>query len=63
MSGRIIKIIKTKVPSAGYALPPVVWDGRDDRGNKVGRGIYIFTVTVSTATGETAKASGRMIIL
>jgi hypothetical protein len=63
LNGRIIKIIKTKVPSAGYSLQPVVWDGKDDGGNRVGRGIYPFTVTVTTEMGETAKASGRMIIL
>jgi hypothetical protein len=63
LNGRIIKIIKTTVSSAGYALPPLVWDGKDDRGNRVGRGIYPFTVTVSTETGEKTKASGRMIIL
>lgn len=63
LNGRIIKIIKTTVPSTGYALPPVVWDGNDEGGTRVGRGIYIYTVTISTETGETTKASGRMIIL
>jgi hypothetical protein len=63
LNGRIIKVIKTTVPSTGYALPPVIWDGNDDGGNRVGRGVYPYTVTVSTATGETARASGRMIIL
>jgi len=63
LNGRIIKIIKTTVPSTGYALPPVVWDGNDEGGNRVGRGIYPYSVTISTDTGETAKASGRMIIL
>lgn len=63
LNGRIIKIIKTKVPSTGYTLPPVIWDGNDDGGKRVGRGIYPYTVIVSTGNGETARASGRMIIL
>jgi hypothetical protein len=63
LNGRIIKIIKTKVPSTGYALPPVMWDGNDDGGMRVARGIYPYTVIVTTGSGETARASGRMIIL
>jgi hypothetical protein len=63
LNGRIIKIIKTSLPSTGYTLPPVVWDGRDDNGNRLARGVYPYTVTVTTEKGETAIASGRMIIL
>jgi len=63
LNGRIIKIIKTKVPPTGYTLPPVIWDGNDDGGMRVGRGIYPYTVIVTTGSGETARVSGRMIIL
>ncbi|MFA5819384.1 MAG: type IX secretion system sortase PorU [Bacteroidales bacterium] len=63
LNGRIIKIIKTKVPSTGYSLPPVIWDGNDDGGKRVGRGIYLYSVIVTTESGETARISGRMIIL
>jgi hypothetical protein len=63
LNGSIIKIIKTKVPSTGYSLPPVIWDGNDDSGKRVGRGIYLYSVIVTTESGETARVSGRMIIL
>ncbi len=63
LNGRIIKIIKTKVPSAGYTLPPIIWDGNDDGGKRVGRGMYPYRITVVTGKGELATASGRLIIL
>jgi Peptidase family C25 len=63
IDGRIIKIIKTKVLSSGYILPPVLWDGNDDAGKRVARGIYPYTIIVTAGNGETARASGRMIIL
>jgi len=63
LDGRIIKMMKTKVLSTGYTLPPITWDGNDDRGKKVARGIYPYTVTVTTEKGETTRSSGRMIIL
>jgi len=63
LGGKLIKNIKYRVPATGYVLPPVTWDGNDDRGNRVGKGVYPYTVTLSDLKGETAKASGRMIIL
>ncbi len=65
LNGRLIKVIKTKVPSTGYSLPPVSWDGNDDGGRRVGKGVYPYTVSVTVADvkSETAMASGRLIIL
>jgi hypothetical protein len=65
LNGSIIKVIKTRVPSTGYSLPPVIWDGNNDGGRRVGKGIYPYTVTIRVleSNGEIAKASGRMIIL
>jgi hypothetical protein len=63
LNGRIIKIIKTKIPATGYTIPPVVWDGCDNGGKRVGRGIYPYSIIVTTGSGETARSSGRMIIL
>jgi hypothetical protein len=63
MDGRIIKIIKTSAMAAGYTLPPVIWDGNDEGGKRAGKGMYLYTITITTVTGETARASGRMIIL
>jgi hypothetical protein len=63
VNGRLIKTIKTKFQSSGYTLPPVEWDGNDEGGNRVGKGIYPYSVAVTSGSGETAINSGRMIIL
>jgi flagellar hook assembly protein FlgD len=63
LDGRIVKIIKTRVSSAGYNLPPIIWDGNDDGGKKVASGMYPYTVVATTDNGETTRNSGRMIIL
>ena len=63
IDGRKVKIIKTRAETSGYTLPPVVWDGKDEGGRRVGSGMYPYTVTAITGNGETAMSSGRMIIL
>ena len=63
MSGRIIRVIKEETFTTGYQLPPLTWDGRTDGGRRAGKGIYIYSLRVSTRDGEEAKGTGRIIIL
>jgi hypothetical protein len=63
LDGRIIRILKTRVSSSGFVLSPVIWDGTLEGGKRAGRGIYPYSVTLTTGKGETAIAYGRMIIL
>lgn len=63
LNGRVIRSIKTSSMPYGYVLSPVLWDGTDNGGNRVAPGMYPYTITVTSESGETARASGRMIIL
>jgi hypothetical protein len=63
LNGKLIKVIRTIVPSTGFTLPPIIWDGNDDGGSRVASGMYPYVVTITTDKGETCRASGRMIIL
>jgi hypothetical protein len=63
IDGRIVRVIKTTVNATGYALPPVVWDGKDQGGHKIARGMYPYSVTIVTSKGETASTTGRLINL
>ena len=63
LTGNLIRIFEESVATSGYWLPPVAWDGTSEGGKRVGRGIYPYSVIMTTSSGETTKASGRMIIL
>jgi hypothetical protein len=63
LDGRIIKILQTRAPSSGFVLTPVIWDGTIEGGRRAGKGIYPFSVTLKTGSGETAIVFGRMIIM
>jgi hypothetical protein len=63
INGKMIRILQTKTVSDGYTMPPLTWNGTDEGGQKAGKGMYPYTVTITTSNGERAVASGRMIIL
>ncbi len=62
-NGMLVKTIKTNKPPGGYRISPITWDGRDNKGSRVASGIYIYTVIFKTEKNETARVSGRMMIL
>ena len=39
------------------------WDGLDDEGDKIGRGVYIYRLSITTATGEKADKLEKLVIL
>lgn len=63
LNGKIIRIIHTSDFSTGYQLAPIIWDGKTEEGARVSKGLYPYRITVKTPDGETASASGRLIIL
>jgi hypothetical protein len=62
MNGAVLRILRASVPATGYQLAPVEWDGYNSGGQRAGRGVYPYRVTVTTGNGETSTISGRMII-
>jgi len=42
---------------------PIVWDGRDDFGDRIGRGVYIYKVRLSTPDGKSGEKFEKLVIL
>jgi len=63
LDGRIIRILRANGTPSGFVLTPVIWDGCTEGGTRAGRGLYPYSVSVVTGSGEMAVAYGRMIIL
>ena len=61
--GKLIKLIETESVSDGYQLPSIEWDCRNGNGQKVAKGLYIYSIEIRTDTGERARDSGRVMIL
>jgi len=64
VSGKLIKTIETNVLSLGNnKSTPMEWDGLDDYGDKIGRGVYVYHLEVQTTNGETAQKLEKLVIL
>ena len=64
VSGKLIKTIETNIISLGNnQSTPMEWDGLDDFGDKIGRGVYVYQLEVKTTNGETARKLEKLVIL
>jgi hypothetical protein len=63
VSGKLVKTINEHVASEGYRSEPIEWDGKDDYGDAIGRGVYIYRVSARTSEGLSAEKYERLVIL
>lgn len=63
VSGKLVKTINQHIYSEGYRSQAIEWDGTDDYGDKIGRGVYIYRMYVRTADGLTAEQYDKLVIL
>lgn len=62
-NGQPVRIIHKRFITAGYNLPEIVWDGCNNNGSRVARGLYLWSIEAVTANGEKTASTGRLIIL
>lgn len=64
VTGKVVKTINQSVTTDGFLCRDIKWDGRDDFGDKIGKGVYIYKLTVrSTVTHKTAEKYEKLVLL
>jgi Peptidase family C25 len=63
VSGKIVKTINTTLSSNGYRADCINWNGLDDFGDKIGRGVYIYRLKITDETGNKADKYEKLVIL
>lgn len=64
ISGKQIKAISTTVNTTGnLKTMPIPWDGKDEFGDNIGRGVYLYQLEVKTPDGKTASKLEKLVIL
>jgi hypothetical protein len=63
VSGKLVKSIESSFFADGYRAGPYAWDGTDDFGNRIGRGVYVYRVKLRSSTGEVVEKFEKLLIL
>ena len=63
VSGKLIKTIDTNVKTEGFRAEPIPWNGLDDFGDKIGKGVYIYRLKVRGTDGTLAEKHEKLVIL
>ncbi len=63
VSGKLVKTIRKTIFSEGNRSSEVDWDGRDEYGSKLGRGVYIYHLKVQTTDGKSDAKWEKLFIL
>jgi len=63
VSGKLVKTIYETQFLEGNRSFPIEWDGRDEYGDKIGKGVYLYRLTVRNSQGKTAEKIEKIAIL
>ena len=63
VSGKLVKSIRRTINSPGNRSNEIEWDGRDDFGSRMGRGVYIYRLRVRASDGSLADKIERLLLL
>ena len=63
VSGKIVKRINQRVHNEGFRSEGINWDGRDDFGEQLAKGVYVYNLSITNEQGRTADKTQTMFLL
>jgi hypothetical protein len=64
VTGKVVWTKNQLINTDGFLSREITWDGRDDFGDKIGKGVYIYKLTVrSTMTNNKTEKFEKLVIL
>lgn len=63
INGQVVKNLHTHFDQAPSHFEHLDWDGRDDFGDKIGKGIYIYRLTLLDGQGNTVTQTQKLVVL
>jgi hypothetical protein len=64
VSGKLVKTINQNILNTGSLSRDITWNGLDDFGQKIGKGVYVFKLSVHTTSSQLkAEKFEKLVIL
>lgn len=63
VSGKLIKTLETVVKCEGYRSEEITWDGKDEFGDNIGKGVYVYRLKVTAPDGTWADKFEKLVVL
>lgn len=63
VSGKLVKTIHRTVDTHLGLDDEITWDGRDDYGDRLGRGVYVYKLKVSNDKGQKEEVFEKLVLL
>jgi hypothetical protein len=63
VGGKLVKTLTQESQQSGFRSQPIPWDGTDDFGDRLGKGVYVYKVEVRGSEGKKAEKYEKLVIL
>ncbi len=64
VTGKVVWTKNQIITTDGFLSRDIVWDGKDDFGDRIGKGVYVYKITVkSTLTNHRVEKFEKLVIL
>jgi len=64
ITGKVVWTKNQIITTEGFLSKEITWDGKDDFGNKIGKGVYVYKLTVkSNLTNTKTEKFEKLVIL
>jgi hypothetical protein len=63
VSGKLVKTLNRTMMTDGYRSEPIEWDGLDDYGDRLARGVYVYKLSVRDNSGSSIEIFEKLVIL
>ena len=63
VSGRLVKTLNQYVHSTGFRSQGIEWNGKDEFGDQLAKGVYVYRIIAKTPDGVKAEAIEKLVLL